>query len=334
MNSLSLLWFLGALYGQLPPAEKPGEKPGEKAERAIETLLETRRLSAELDEAFRYQRRAIIPGLLGDLKRVAPESAVFHYFTALDLLNRGERIPALLALRKSISTDSGFTPAFSAAGLILAEAGKEEEALALIDVATVQSPHDPTYLTNAGICRWRLGMKKESMEYFERALAARASSGEAHLYKARFLSESGQVADAQTAFGFAIKYGVRDPWVFSEFIRLSHKTGRHEDSLMALTELEKDGRTPALRVAAQWHVRYGSDTKGKALLDRIFAQGGSNAADRLLYARIVAKTGGDENWLRNSRVSDAERAELERIVNPELQPPEFELKDPVVRPSR
>lgn len=334
MKSTIVLFVILSLYGQVPTAEKAAEKPGEKAERAIEILLETRRLSAELDEAFRYQRRNIIPGLLADLKRTAPDSAAFHYFTALDFLNRGERIPALLSLRKSISADSGFTPAFSAAGLILAEAGKEEEALALIDVATVQSPHDPTYLTNAGICRWRLGLKKESMEYFERALVARASSGEAHLYRARFLSESGQFPAAQAAFALAIKYGVRDPWVFSEFIRLSHKTGRHEDSLAALVELEKDGRTPALRVAAIWHARYGSDMKGKTLLDRIFAQGGSNAADRLMYARIVSKYGGDDNWLRNTRVSDAERAELERIINPELQAPELELKDPVIRPSR
>jgi tetratricopeptide (TPR) repeat protein len=319
------------ILGQAPVSEKSPEK---SAEKAIETMLETRRLSAQLDEAFRYQRRLVIPGLLAELKKTAPDSAVLHYFVGLDFLNRGERIQALLSLRQAISSDNSFTPALSAAALILAEAGKEEEALALLDIAIVQSPHDPTYLTNAGICRWRLGLKKEAMEYFDRALVARNSSGEAHLYKGRYLSEIGQLAEAQTALGLAIRYGVRDSWVYGEFLRLSHKTGRHEDSLAALQQLEKDGRTSFLRVAAQWYVRYGSDIKGRAVLDRAFAQGGTNAADRLLYARILARAGGEENWLRTLRVDDKERAELERILTPDVQAPEFELKDPVVRPSR
>lgn len=331
MNLVVLFLILASVPAQTPVPDKGGDKNPEKA---IETLLETRRLSAELDAAFRYQRRLAIPGLIAELKRIAPDSAVYHYFTGLELLNRGERIQALLSLRQAISADNGFTPAFSAAGLILAEAGKEEEAMSLLDMATVQSPHDPTYLTNAGICRWRLGLKKEAMEYFDRALIARSGSGEAFLYKGRYLSEAGQAAEAQTALGLAIKYGVRDPWVYSEFIRLSHKTGRHEDSLFALQELERDGRTPALRVAAQWYVRYGSDIKGRAVLDRAFAQGGTNAGDRMLYARILARAGGEEGWLRNLRVDDRERAELERVLMPDLQAPELELRDPVVRPSR
>lgn len=330
MNISSLAIAL-LLFGQAPAADKSPERAAEKG---IEAMLETRQLSAELDLAFRYQRRLAIPGLLADLKRVAPDSAVLQYFTGLDFFSRGERIQALLALRQAISIDNNFTPALSAAALILAEAGKEEEALALLDIAIVQSPHDPTYLTNAGICRWRLGLKKEAMEYFERALVARNSSGEAHLYKGRYLSEMGQLPEAQTALGLAIKYGVRDSWVYGEFLRLSHKTGRHEDSLMALQQLEKDGRTPFLRVAAQWHVRYGSDIKGRAILERAFLQGGTNAADRLLYARILARSGGEENWLRTLRVDDKERTELERVLTPDVQPPEFELKDPVVRPSR
>lgn len=59
MNTGWAAVFAILILGQTPPADKAGDK---SAEKATEVLLETRRLSAELDLAFRYQRRLAIAG--------------------------------------------------------------------------------------------------------------------------------------------------------------------------------------------------------------------------------------------------------------------------------
>lgn len=315
------------------PAEKTEkqEKPERVAERNAEILLETRRLTAELDLNFRTQRRIVIPALLADLRRVAPDSAVFAYFIGLDQLSRGEAIPALISLRQAMKIDPAFAPAYSAAGLLLADAGKDDEALIYFDGAVSLSPHDPTYLLNAALCRWRLGQKKEALAFLDRAIAARPTSAEAWVYKARALADAGQLADAHAAYKAAWIYGAREPGTVGEFLRLSHRLGRHEDSHVPLSELEKDQSALAQRTAAEWLVRYGALSRARMILDRLFAQGLGGPGERALYVRILARSNADDSWLRNIK-DEKERVELEKLYRDTQM--EAAASDPVLRPPR
>ena len=99
LQIILLLVFAVPLFAETPiqnvsPATpttpaKPDSRPSKEARTRAETDLELKRLTASLDAAFRLQKKFEIPGLLEDLKKLAPDSAQHFYFQALDAYTRG-----------------------------------------------------------------------------------------------------------------------------------------------------------------------------------------------------------------------------------------------------
>lgn len=347
LQIILLLVFALPLFAETPtqnvsPATpttpaKADPRPSKEARSRAEADLELKRLTASLDAAFRLQKKFEIPGLLEDLKKLAPDSAQHFYFQALDSYTRGEKLKALALIKKSISKDPLLTPAYTIGGLIYADGGKDQSALPFFERAVQQSPYDPIYLLNLALCKNRLGMKADALSLLDQALRARANLAEAMYWKGVLLAENGQNAEAQKYARGAVEAGLKNVSAYRLWLQLAFEAADDVDVARAVSELSQDARESARwRLAAEYSFRFGDFRKAVSLLDRAFQMDEGMPEDRRMYVRCLFAEGQDPMpWIRSQRLSDAERQELRTLVDLLQNTPGIvQSRDPLVRPAK
>lgn len=320
------------VYSQ-PKPEAPFSKDiVEKADKS----LEIRRISAQLDGAFLMDRRAQIGPLLEELKKLAPDSAVYLYFKGLEAYTQNRKLLALSFLRKATAIDPAFSPAQNLTGLLLLDANRPLEAQPFFSSAVDKSPHDPVYLYNLAMCEVSLEHRDLAIGYLTRALEAKANFAEAAFWKGSLLLRTGQRQAAFPLLSSSIEFGITDPRAYQEFFKLAEELGR-EARILEVLDLMADVRdAPRLRIAADVSMRYAEWEKVDWFFTRLLGLPEAAREDRKRYVdALFASNRNPANWIRSLRIEESERSELlSYLRDMSSSGPLYPARDPVARPGR
>jgi len=301
-----------------------------------ERNLEIRRLSAALDGALLLERRFQVAPLLEDLKKIAPESAPYFYYSGQETFVRGEHLTALGYFRKALRADTGFTPAYNMAGLVLLDAGRDLEASGMFEKAVEQSPYDPTYLMNLAMAQIRRGQKTQALGTLSRALDAKANFALAAYWAATLLQEQGQTEAAYALMDRSVRYGNPDPSAYLALLKLCETLSNEERIGEILIEMTDNKDAARLRIAGDWSYRYGEIERASSIYSRLVRMAEATREDRRRYIEIL--NGTDENpanWIRSAHLEEMERQDLLSFLR-EIQQRQSNptARDPVTRPTR
>lgn len=96
-------------------------------------------------------------------------------------------------------------------GIVLADQGRKEEALASFEESLKMNPFNARLQYNLGTLKYQLGRKDEAVGHLRKALDIDPSKYEAHYQLGMVLSASGMGAEAAGHFRDAIRLGPQDP---------------------------------------------------------------------------------------------------------------------------
>lgn len=330
--SLTCLLLACALLAQ-PKAEPTF--PKETLDKADKNL-EIRRISAQLDSAFLMERRNQTGPLLEELKKLAPDSAVYLYFKGIEAFSQNRKLLALTFLRKATATDPTFGPAQNLTGVLLLDANRASEALPFFTNAVEKSPHDPIYLYNLAMCEIALDHKDKAILYLNRALEAKTNFAEAAFWKGNLLMRTGQRQAAFAQLSAAIDFGITDPRAYADFFKVAEELGK-ESRILEVLDLMLENRDAARwRLAAEMSARYAEWDRAEVFFQRLLASPEAAREDRKKYVEaLFAANRNPGNWIRSVRIEESERADLLSYLR-ELTAagPAFPARDPVARPGR
>lgn len=123
---------------------------------------------------------------------------------AWESFGRGERGPAEALCRSILASQAEHAGALTLLGIILAQAGRTEEAAQLLGRAAERLPNDASAQNNHGSVLRDLGRHVNALGAYERALAIKPDYMEAHYNRAVVLQDLGRLEEAIAGYDRAL----------------------------------------------------------------------------------------------------------------------------------
>ena len=138
-----------------------------------------------------------------------------HLRRAATLIQQGQLEPAWVTVHEVLNADPRNAPAIQMRGLIYAQLGYPNEAVADFRQAVALTPNDPVAHNNLGNALRPLGQWQESLFECERALALAPDYLDAQLSHANALLDMGRPAEAVAGYDRLLRSSPRDPRALS-----------------------------------------------------------------------------------------------------------------------
>lgn len=301
--------------------------------KAARLRIDLRQIVAELVTAYKYGHRASIAPLTRRLTQMAPDSADLQYFEGLAAYDRGEKGQALILARNAHQKDPQMSRAASLAGMILVEAGRNAEAVAMFQAAVEVSPHNPNYLYNLANAYRLSAQPDEALQLADRAIAARRNFGEAHYLRGILLHSMRRHTDAYAAMKAADEYELRHERFLLDYLLVAEAAAEEAATLHIARRLAGSNQAATLRELARVHLHYGESLVALHRLESLARLPECNDSDLEMLIRASLLAGKNPAAQIRALAPPEKRAQLlEKIAalqqewNGSLAP-----RDPVVR---
>ncbi len=309
----------------------------QKEQKEAKQRLEIRNLSARLISSFLFKQYKEIPGLIRQLKSMAPDSAEYHYFRGLQLFQEGERAMALLSMQDSVRINPEFDPAWNMLGVILQEADRNKEAEKAFRRAVSASPYDPTYLFNLSSSLYKNGKIAEALEHVNRTVLLKKNFSEAFHLKALILRKADRLEDSLAAFAQAETMGLNTTDFFVNYAETANQAGEDRKALELAKQLTSSRDYRALRLLGEIHMKFGEYGKAVFFLEKLSRLDESLPGDHRNYLYALFKAGRNPYAkLRFINANLEEKKSLQQyivqITEEESRSPD--PRDPIINPGR
>ena len=145
------------------------------------------------------------------IAQAAPNSAAAQERFGVLLAGAGRRDEAVTRLREAVRLDPANAEAESNLGVVLVQAGKLEEAVAHYRRAIQMEPADALTQTNLGNALSKLGQFPEAIQHFQAALRVSPNRVDAHINWGAALLKQGELDEAIVHFREALRISPQQP---------------------------------------------------------------------------------------------------------------------------
>lgn len=323
-----------AVKSEIPPPPLASEQFDEEELKRARARVDQRQLTAELTNAYKYGFRGAAQGLLRRLEQIAPDSGELDYFRAVEAFDRDRKGDALLLARSAVQKNPAISRAWNLQGMILAEAGRLNEAREMYVRAVETSPYNPNHLYNLAMVCYQMGDDSAALEIARRAVSARANFSEAHYLQGLAHRRRGETREAFRALQRAHRFGLKDPRFLLDFMLAADGVGEEKTALDAARDLEGSRDPLILRETARLHRKYGEFGAALARLQLLSRLPECNFEDLKLY--VATALAADQNVMLHIgrlNLKTEERRELiayyESLRNERIEA--LAPRDPVAR---
>ena len=192
-----------------------------------------------------------------------------HLRQAAALIQQGQLEPAWVTVHEVLNADPRSAAAIQMRGLIYAQLGHMNEAVADFRQAVVLTPNDPVAHNNLGNALRPLGQWEESLRACERALALAPDYPDAQLSHANALLDLGRPAEAVAGYDRLLQSSSRDPRALSNRGLALRSLNRAGDAVLSFEQaLAVDPGNHDIRAnAGQAYLATGELKRGFALFE-------------------------------------------------------------------
>lgn len=149
---------------------------------------------------------------------------------ALNRHRAGDSAAALTAYDSVLERDPNHAEALHLKGILSGQQGRPDEALALLDRAVSQAPHDPRILANRATLRLERNDVAGSIEDYTEALSQSPKDADLHFNTAGALAAAGRLDDAMTHLEQASEIEPTHARALANLGNLYRQLGRTKDS--------------------------------------------------------------------------------------------------------
>ena len=303
---------------------------------AARIRLQRRQLGTELFYAFMFHQKERVNTLLGQMRKVAPKSEDYQYYSALREYRAGQRGRAMNFLKAAVKINPRYDPAWNLMGLIFTQADRYKDARDAFEKAVEAAPYEPAYTYNLATAMARQGHPREALEQTERSIQLKGNFSDAYHLQAKVLRDLGQYDTALTSFEKANFYGVNTPDFLLDWLRVAHKAGADKKALQLCARIGGE-RSEVLRIHADIRLKHAEFKRAIPILRTLTTRKDVKPQDRRRYIYALHKAGYNPNvGLRTLRISAKERTSLLAYIKElRLQKKDAPVvRDPILSPPR